>query len=64
MNNGLSQEQIIKKSIKESCMTINSLKELPKKINYGSVDTRDLPQSFDINPKEITEPVSYITVTL
>ena len=64
MINGLHQEQIIKRSIKESCMSIQSLKELPKKINYWTLDAKNLPASFDINPKEINQAVSYITVTL
>ena len=62
--NTVSTEHIIKKSVKETFIWVKSLKELPKKMIYTWVDTKNLPQSFDIEPKEITTPIPFITVTL
>jgi hypothetical protein len=62
--NTMSTEQIIKKSVKETFVWVKSLKELPRKMIYTWVDAKNLPQSFDIEPKEITAPIPFITVTL
>ena len=64
--NTVSTEHIIKKSVKQTLVGMKKLEELPKKINYGSFDATNLPQTMDINPKKISnkQPVPFITVTL
>lgn len=65
--NTVSTEQLIKKSVKESFVWVKSLKDLPRKITYTGVDAKNLPQSFDIEPKVISDTIKgvpFVKVTL
>lgn len=59
-----TNKQLIEDAIRKILHNLPSLNKLPQPIVYPNKNIKNVPQKIDINPKEIREPVEWISLTL